>query len=180
MSLHERFHVLSGPSCNNNCVFCMEDDREKRAQLHARITPRRVLASLKAHAADGDVMFTSGEPTLNRNLPVYMRWAKQLGYRTIGLTTNARRLGYEPYARELLGAGMNLVVVSIHGPDAKTHDGQTRTPGSFVQTMAGLALLARLKPEFEFRVQTSTVVGQRNYQRLGEMYRLLAPHAIVE
>jgi MoaA/NifB/PqqE/SkfB family radical SAM enzyme len=180
MSLHERFHVLSGPSCNNNCVFCMEDDRDARAQLHARITPRRVLASLRAHAADGDVMFTSGEPTLNPNLPTYMRWAKQLGYRTIGLTTNARRLGYEPYARGLLAEGMNLVVVSIHGPDAKTHDGQTRTPGSFEQTMAGLAVLRRLKADFRVRIQTSTVVGLRNYRRLGEMYRLLEPHGVDE
>jgi cyclic pyranopterin phosphate synthase len=178
--VHERFHVLSGPACNNNCVFCMEDDRVKRAQLHARITPRRVLDSLRAHAADGDVMFTSGEPTLNPKLSTYVKWARQLGYRTIGLTTNARRLGYEPYARELLTAGLNLVVVSIHGPDARAHDGQTRTPGSFDQTMAGLATLARLKGEFACRVQTSTVVGQRNYRRLAEMYRLLLPHDVDE
>ncbi|MBI5477713.1 MAG: radical SAM protein [Deltaproteobacteria bacterium] len=178
--MHERFHILSGPTCNNNCVFCMEDDRVKRMQLHARITPRRVLDSLRAHAADGDVMFTSGEPTLNPNLPVYVRWARQLGYRTIGLTTNARRLGYEPYTRELLGEGLNLVVVSIHGPDARCHDGQTRTPRSFEQTMAGLATLARLKGEGSFRVQTSTVVGQRNCRRLAELYRLLEPHRIDE
>jgi cyclic pyranopterin phosphate synthase len=178
--LGERFHILSGPTCNNNCVFCMEDDREKRLVLYGRITPQVVLDTLKAHAADGEVMFTSGEPTLNKNLPIYVRWARQLRYRSIGLTTNARRLAYEPYARELLAEGLNLVVVSIHGPDAKEHDGQTRTPGSFVQTTAGLATLGRLKREFGFRIHSSTVVGKRNYQRLGELYALLSPHGVDE
>ena len=178
--MHERFHILAGPTCNNNCVFCMEDERARRMELLGSITPKQVLASLRAHAADGDVMFTSGEPTLNSNLPVYIHWARQLGYRVIGLTTNARRLGYEPYTRELLDKGLNLVVVSIHGPDARVHDGLTRTPESFDQTMAGLATLARLKRAASFRVQTSTVVGQRNYRRLGEIYRLLEPHGVDE
>jgi wyosine [tRNA(Phe)-imidazoG37] synthetase (radical SAM superfamily) len=178
--LGERFHILSGPTCNNNCVFCMEDDREKRLEVYGRITAEVVRETLRAHAADGEVMFTSGEPTLNKNLPIYVRWARQLGYRSIGLTTNARRLAYEPYARELVGAGLTLVIVSIHGPDPQSHDGQTRTPGSFAQTTAGLATLARLKREGPFRIHTSTVVGRRNYRRLGEMYRLLEPHGIDE
>ena len=68
--------------------------------------------------------------SLNPRLTDYVRWARECGYRRIGLTTNARRLGYEAYARRLLEAGLNHVVVSIHGPDARAHDAQTRTPGS--------------------------------------------------
>jgi MoaA/NifB/PqqE/SkfB family radical SAM enzyme len=158
----------------------MEDDRDGRERRYARITPERVLEDLRAHVAGGDVMFTSGEPTLNKNLPIYFRWARQLGYRTIGLTTNARRLGYEPYARQLVAEGLNLVVVSIHGHDAKLHDGQTRTPGSFAQTCAGLETLARIKAELPVRVHTSTVVGRRNYRHFGDIYRMLTPYAIDE
>jgi hypothetical protein len=178
--LRERFHILSGPTCNNNCVFCMEEDRLERRELYQRITPQQVLDSLKEHAAWAEVMFTSGEPTLNKNLAVYMRWARQLGYRVIGLTSNARRLGYEPYARELLREGLNLVVVSIHGPTARIHDGQTRTPGSFAQTIAGLETLDRLKREFRLQIHSSTVVGQRNYRYFGEMLQLLQQHGVDE
>ena len=171
--VHERFHILAGPTCNNNCVFCMEDDRADRERRHELITPERVLQLLRAHAHGGEVMFTSGEPTLNPNLPTFVRWARQLGYREIGLTTNARRLGYEPYTRRLLQEGLNRVVVSIHGPDARSHDGQTRAPGSLRETVAALELLARLKREHRCALHTSTVVGQRNYRRLGDMYELL-------
>ncbi|HEY3358549.1 MAG TPA: radical SAM protein [Polyangia bacterium] len=172
--MHQRFHILAGPDCNNNCVFCMEDDRADRKHRHALITAERVLQLLKDHVAGGEVMFTSGEPTLNRNLPTYMRWARQLGYERIGLTTNARRLGYEPYARQLLEEGLNHIVVSIHGPDARSHDAQTRSPGSFVQTVAGLETLARLKGEHRFALHSSTVVGQRNYRLVPPIYELLA------
>jgi len=158
----------------------MEEDREKREVLYGRITPAVVLGNLRARVADGEVMFTSGEPTLNKNLPTYIRWARQLGYRRIGLTTNARRLSYEPYARRLLDEGLNLIVVSIHGPDARCHDGQTRTPGSFAQTLEGLRVLARLKQAYSFRIHTSTVVGKRNYRRFADMYALLASLSVDE
>jgi len=176
--VRERFHILVGLTCNNNCLFCMEHEGETRSFRHLHVTPERVKDLLKAHVAQGEVMFTSGEPTLNRHLPGYFRQARELGYRRIGLTTNARRLGYERYARALLDAGLNHVVVSIHGPDARSHEGQTRAPGSFRQTLAGLEALARLRHEHKFTLHTSTVVGTRNYRRLVELYHLLRAFSI--
>jgi cyclic pyranopterin phosphate synthase len=172
--VRERFHVLAGDACNNRCLFCMEGDT---ARLHG-VTPERVRQLLHAHASEGEVMFTSGEPTLNPRLPDYVGWARACGYGRIGLTTNARRLGYEPYARRLLDAGLNHVVVSIHGDDARTHDAQTRAPGSFVQTLAGLEVLARLRPGRALTVHTSTVVGRRNVARLSDLYWLLRSFAV--
>jgi pyruvate-formate lyase-activating enzyme len=173
-SLRDRFHILAGETCNNRCLFCMEGPSERR---HG-VTAERVLELLQASSARDEVMFTSGEPTLNPRLPDYLRWARELGYRRIGLTTNGRRLGYEPYARSLLDAGLNHVVVSIHGPDGRCHDAQTRSPGSFAQTLAGLEALTRLRRERRFTVHTSTVVGRRNVARLTELYWILHAFAI--
>jgi cyclic pyranopterin phosphate synthase len=172
--VRERFHVLAGDACNNRCLFCMEPDG---ARSHG-VTPERARELLRAHASEGEVMFTSGEPTLNPRLPDYVRWAREDGYRRIGLTTNGRRLGYAPYARRLLEAGLNHVVVSVHGPDARTHDAQTRTPGSFAQTLAGLETLARLRGEHALTVHTSTVVGRRNVARLSDLYWVLRPFEV--
>ena len=164
--MRERFHILAGETCNNHCLFCMEGPTSR---AHG-VTPERVRRLLEEHAGAAEVMFTSGEPTLNPHLPQYFRWARALGFRRIGLTTNARRLGYEAYARTLLDAGLNHVVVSIHGPDAKTHDGQTRCPGSFAQTLGGLETLARLRRGQPLSVHTSTVVGRRNVELLSDVY----------
>jgi cyclic pyranopterin phosphate synthase len=140
----------------------------------------RVGRELAAHAGADEVMFASGEPTLNPAFPTFVRWARELGYRRIGLTTNARRLGYEEYARRLLESGLNHLVVSVHGPDARTHDAQTRTRGSFDQTLAALRTLARLRGAHRFSLHSSTVVGRRNHLRLGEIHGLLAPFAFDE
>lgn len=172
--MRERFHVLAGDGCNNRCLFCMEGDT---ARLHG-VTPERVRELLRANVAEGEVMFTSGEPTLNPRLPEYVRWARECGYRRIGLTTNARRLGYETYARRLLEAGLNHLVVSIHGADARTHEAQTRAPGSFAQTLAGLEALARLRRGRDVTVHTSTVVGRRNVATLSDLYWLLRSFAV--
>jgi len=156
----------------------MEHHAGRRTFGEADVTPERVRAELEAHAGAGEVMFASGEPTLEPRFPTYLRWARELGYRRIGLTTNARRLSYEPYARRLLESGLDHLVVSVHGPDARTHDAQTRSPGSFEQTMAGLAAATRLRGAHPFTLHTSTVVGRRNHDRLAEIHALLRPFGV--
>ena len=42
----ERVHIPIGAVCNNNCIFCMEEDREGRYQNNSAMTPERVLGLL--------------------------------------------------------------------------------------------------------------------------------------
>lgn len=174
----ERLHVLLGYACNNNCLFCMEEDRVTRAQRILEVPPETVRELMERHARESaggprEVMFTSGEPLLNRHFLRYVGWARELGYETIGVITNGRLFTYETYARRALAAGLNHIVISVHGADARHHDGQTRTDASYAQTMLGLRTLARLKREFPFRLHTSTVVNKRNYTQLYEIWESL-------
>ncbi len=75
--------------------------------------------------------------------------------------TNGRRLSHLPYAALLAKSGMNRFYISIHGHTKKLHEGLTRTPDSFEQTVAGLDTVARLK-RFGVELHTSTVVTDRN------------------
>jgi MoaA/NifB/PqqE/SkfB family radical SAM enzyme len=174
----DRFQVLAGNACNNNCLFCLERDGAEGAVPDFKMTPERMWRVLAEHPGRDDVMFTTGEPTLSPNLAAYVGWARDLGYGRIGVTTNGRRLGYEAYTRSLLDRGLNHFVLSIHGPDAKTHDGLTRVRGSFDQVLAGLRLLARLKPEYGLSLHTSTVVTTRNCHRFPEQYELFRGLAV--
>lgn len=175
-----RLHVCVGDDCNNNCIFCMEEDRQARHDRMAGQTDddvRRMLASVDASVRE--VMFTSGEPTLHPRLPDYVRWAAEAGFEIVGLITNGRRLSYRPYARSLLEAGLNHVLISIHGPDAATHDALTRTKGAFLQALTGLANLAMLKREFPaLKVHTSYVVNARNYDKVAAFFHLMRPFAV--
>jgi MoaA/NifB/PqqE/SkfB family radical SAM enzyme len=98
--------------------------------------------------------------------------AKAAGVRWISIMTNGRALGHEPYARGLLAAGLNRFYISIHGHTQKLHEGLTRTPGSFDQTVAGIDVIARIK-RLGIALHTSTVVTKRNLPHLADIYRFL-------
>lgn len=171
-SRQERVHILTGPVCNNNCVFCMEDDREGRYVTNSATTDEVVQFILEKNRGCEEVCFTSGEPTIHPKLSLWAHWARQRGVRRVSVMTNGRALAYEQYARKLVAAGINRFYVSIHGHNEKLHDGLTRTPGSFVQTVAGIRNVARLKHR-GVELLTSTVITRRNLQFMGDIYRFL-------
>ena len=88
----ERLHVSIGAVCNNNCVFCMEEDREGRYENNSAMTAERVRWILEQSRGAEEVCFTSGEPTTRPELPDFVALAKRLGYRRISVMTNGRRL----------------------------------------------------------------------------------------
>jgi MoaA/NifB/PqqE/SkfB family radical SAM enzyme len=91
--------------------------------------------------------------------------------------TNGRRLSHMPYAAALAKAGMNRFYVSIHGHTKKLHEGLTRTPESFEQTVGGLDTIAKLK-RFGVELHTSTVLTDRNVPHLLDIYRFLRAHGV--
>lgn len=167
----ERLHVPVGVACNNNCLFCMEEDRSTRARLNA-FDLRRLRDVLEAHPHAEEVCFTSGEPTLNDALPAFVRTARELGPWRVSLMTNGRRLAYPRFALELVKAGLQQVYVSIHGHQANLHDALTRTPGSFEQTVEGLRNLQCLS-RAGVKVHSSTVLTRRNVMVQAEVYAFL-------
>ncbi len=173
----ERVHVLTGTVCNNNCVFCMEEDREGREVVNSRTDDALIRWILETHAGAEELCFTSGEPTTNPALARWTKLAKDAGVSRVSVMTNGRALGYEAYTKRLLAAGMRRFYVSIHGHTAKLHEGLTRTPGSFEQTVAGIREVARWLPR-GVELHTSTVVTKRNLPHLAEIYRFLRGHGV--
>jgi MoaA/NifB/PqqE/SkfB family radical SAM enzyme len=173
----ERVHILTGAVCNNNCLFCMEEDREGRYETNSATNDDVVKWILDQNRGCEEVCFTSGEPTTNPKLPIWAKWAKEHGVRRVSVMTNGRALSYERYARALAAAGMNRFYVSIHGHEKRLHEGLTRTPGSFEQTVGGLDEIARLK-RYGIDLHTSTVVTRRNLPHLREIYRFLRSHGV--
>jgi MoaA/NifB/PqqE/SkfB family radical SAM enzyme len=172
-----RVHISIGAICNNNCIFCMEEDRDARYVNNSAMTPERVRWILEDSRGAEEVCFTSGEPTTRPELPDFVAHARSLGYRRISTMTNGRRVSQLSYAAQLVKAGMNRFYISIHGHTKKLHEGLTRTPGSFEQTVAGLETVARLK-RFGVELHTSTVVTDRNLPFMPEIYRFLRARGV--
>ena len=172
-----RVHILTGAVCNNNCIFCMEEDRDGRKVTNSATSDESVRWILARQAHYEEVCFTSGEPTTNQRLPHWLRMARQAGVRWISMMTNGRALSYEAYTRALIAAGLNRLYVSIHGHTQKLHEGLTRTPGSFAQTVAGIDVAARYR-RLGLALHTSTVVTRRNLPHLADIYTFLRAHGV--
>ncbi len=173
----ERVHVLTGAVCNNNCIFCMEEDRDARYVTNSATTDETVRFILEKNHGCEEICFTSGEPTLNPRLPQWARWARDAGVSRVSVMTNGRALSYEKYADKLVAAGMNRFYVSIHGHTEKLHESLTRTPKSFDQTVEGLDVITR-KKRYGVDLHTSTVVTKRNLPHLAEIYAFLREHGV--
>ena len=138
-------HVLVGSRCNNNCIFCMEGDREGRSKHVTSQTSNDVQRMIEYFSDSKEILFTCGEPTLNKELARYIFWAKRERYKTIALISNGRALASKDYLDKLIKLGLNKITISLHGHTAKLHDALTRTPGSFDQTVLGLRNISDIK-----------------------------------
>ena len=117
-------------TCPERCVFCSEQHRMERFHPFP-VTLSRVATVLKEHAARGveAVHLTGGEPTVHPDFLAVVQLAKRLGLRT-SMGTIGTGLANPSFAARVMPY-LDDVLFSLHGPDAPTHDGLTRTRGSF-------------------------------------------------
>src|SRR5690606_26930449 len=125
--------------CNQACDFCFVSTHLPHPP------PAAIYAALDRAAAEQAVVALSGgEPTLNPRLCEYVRYAKQVGVRSVELQTNAIRLADPSLCEQLAAAGIDTAFVSLHGSRAEVCDAITNAPGTWAKTVAGLDQLARV------------------------------------
>ncbi len=163
----ERIDLKVGFSCNNRCHFCVQGDKRSRYAPRSTEELREVLRAERARVSA--VVFTGGEPTVRRDLPDLVAYARELGYSTIQIQTNGRMFAHRGYARRLVECGATEFSPALHGHVAALHDHVTAAPGAFAQTVAGIRNLKALGQ----LVLTNTVVTRPNYRHLPDIARLL-------
>src|SRR5204863_344353 len=85
--------------CANRCVFCATGDR-----VSAALAWDKIEAILRQHREQGtdQLDIDGGEPTLHPRLVDAIRLARELGYRSVNVTTNGRLLRDRALAERLL------------------------------------------------------------------------------
>lgn len=161
-----RATLLVTRRCDNACVFCAQPNETPTADAESSLRSMR--------ATTDEVTFVGGEPTLEPELPALVAIARDVGYRRIGLQTNARMLGRGGLAGRLAAAGLTDVHGTLLGADASVHDYHTGRAGSFVESMAGLGA-ARAAG---VTVVVSAVVTRSNCRNLDTLPALLGSRGV--
>lgn len=139
--------------CINKCAFCAVSNRVRKD-----IPWPRLKELIREHRDQGmdQIDLDGGEPTLHENLVDAVRFARDIGYVQVNVTTNGRRLQDPAVAGDLLESGVTSLLISLHGQNARVHDSVTRVPGSFKETLAGLRNVVNLRPDgVDFGVNTT-------------------------
>jgi MoaA/NifB/PqqE/SkfB family radical SAM enzyme len=150
--------------CNSKCSFCIVDSPFVKNDTISR---PRVSQFLRDNAGKGyeAVNIHGGEPTIRRDLIDILDEIRDLGYPTVLLQTNGRKLSRMTYARELVDRGVSRFIVSMHGATALTQDRISKALGSYEQAVAGV----RNVKELGAKVRTNSVVCNDNFTEIPEI-----------
>ena len=160
--LTQKSVIITDYECNNNCLFCI--DQEKRGRFRPRTTVE-IIAELVAAKKRGStyIEFIGGEISIRPDCFTIVREAKKLDFTVISLTTNGRMYSYPEFVKKMKAAGLTSIVFSIHGHNARLHDKLTRSPGSFNQLKKGLANFRKLGFK---NIGSNTTIVRQNYKSL--------------
>ncbi|MEA3306210.1 MAG: radical SAM protein [Elusimicrobiota bacterium] len=165
----KRIDIKIGFDCNNYCDFCAQGDKRIGNEKKSLKEIKALLTGAKKKDVSG-VVFTGGEPTMHPDLIDAVKTAKKLGFTSIQIQTNGRKLAYYGYCLELKRAGVSEMGPSLHGSKAEIHDGLTHAKGSFKEVVKGIMNCKKLG----MYVLTNTVITTANYKDLPDLARLFA------
>ena len=124
--------------CNERCLYCMPPEGVPLVG-HDDLLSFDEIITIVREAADLGIRYlrlTGGEPLLRRGIVPLVRELKAIpGIEGIGLTTNGLLLG--AMAKELAGAGLNSVNVSLDTCDRELYRRITRT-GDLPEVLRGI------------------------------------------
>ena len=139
------------PQCNIACVFCSNPtegfrettDRYSFEELKKKVDDYKkgLRTFVKFDEVRDYFNLTGGEPTAHPDfLKILAHIRTEFPRNLIRLLSNGRMFAYEDFARWTCGIGMTPfeIAVPMFGYDARSHEGISRSPGSFAQTTQGL------------------------------------------
>ncbi len=163
--------IETGLGCNNRCAHCPQPSIRAAGPV-TQPSFEEIRQKIDAARAQGctQLSFSGGEPTIRKDIAALVRYARASGIGRVSITTNGRMFAIPKFLHMMLRAGLTGVSVSLHGPDAETHEALTTVPGSFDQALTGMRLLkeATIDRGIEFDIATITVLVPGNINRLRE------------
>ncbi len=86
--MQRRIDIKLGYRCNNFCRFCIAAPKRNIVPDKSIKEVKNVLK--KERKRCNSVIFMGGEPTIQKNLIDYVKYAKDLNYEEIHITSNGR------------------------------------------------------------------------------------------
>ncbi len=130
--------IFIGNQCNNNCITC-QFINQQRTQLDKS----KIIEEISSIKNPENIVFWGGEPTLREDLLAIIKAVKDRGFKRIKVNTNGRIFSDMNAVRTGIENSIFFYDIKIFGSNPEQHDSQTRTMGSFNQTLQGISNLKK-------------------------------------
>ena len=142
--------------CNFNCLFCF---LKKKKNHYPDSFLQDVLKQIDnaKKTQSNKITFSGGEPTLIKELPFLINYAKEKGIEKVEIQTNALKCVYEVYVKELKNAGLDSVLIGFHSHIEKKFNSLTQTRDYFPKVIKGINNLFKHKIAVSFNHTITTL-----------------------
>ncbi|TSA45274.1 radical SAM protein [bacterium] len=155
--------VRLGSRCNAKCLFC--NVPAESYDLPKAVSAEEIkteIANLVNKQKNLKISISGGEPTINKDLPEIIKFAKDNGIQTVEIQTNAILLRDKNFVKTLKKAGLDKAFVAFHSYVPEIHDYLVGRKGAYADCLAGIKNLVAEK----IKVDLNPVVTSRSYKEL--------------
>ncbi len=117
---YTNFLIETSNACNHACIFCAHQKMKRPVQMIKPAFVRDILQQAYDLGTREVGFYATGEPFLVKELPEYIRWAKEMGYSYVYLTSNGA-LATPEKIRAVVDAGIDSVKFSINAPEREMY-----------------------------------------------------------
>lgn len=117
---YSNFLIETSNACNHACLFCAHQKMKRSVQTIKPEFVRDVLQQAYDLGTREVGFYATGEPFIVKELPEYIRWAKEIGYTYVYLTSNGV-LATPEKIRAVIDAGLDSIKFSINAPERKMY-----------------------------------------------------------
>lgn len=145
--------------CNFRCSFCYAGINCTRDAASTELSTaelKELIYKIRFQAQVPSISFTGGEPTLRKDLPDLIAYAKEIDMR-VNLISNGYLID-ENLAKAMKNAGLDSAQLSLEGVTEETHDAIVGVKGAYQQL---LKAVKHLEAE-GIRVHTNTTLSLEN------------------
>ncbi|MBU1887337.1 radical SAM protein, partial [Candidatus Micrarchaeota archaeon] len=157
--------------CNSKCVFCNHWRYPKDDSYIYSYEKIVDMVHQLGEIGTRVVTLNGGEPTLHRLLPATIKMIKSNGTKVV-VNTNAIKFSRREYAEEVIAAGVDSFLISVHAPSDLVQEDIRGVPKSFSRCIEGIRNLRELSDTVHLK--TNTVITKMNIGHVLDIVRQLS------
>ena len=150
--------------CNNKCIFCSNPQFEQESSLDDL---KKEVLKFNSEGIT-EILLSGGEPTISENLSSLIRFIKE-NRLNVRMISNGVELSNKSLVKELKGAGLKDINISIHHYKEDIADSMAQKKGHWRKTIKGIenALAAGMT------ININTTINSQNAKCLYEFISFL-------